>query len=94
MGPGGPGPGSQSQWAKETWYDVEFSNFALNGDNQVTAKLTIRESGSSGSPLLEEAMVVATGKYFDTIDTVLIGNAGTDRTFDVDDLKLTSGTGN
>jgi len=71
-------------WKKETWYEIIIT-FTSAQD----AKVTVRDA-DSGLALIEDraiGVVGLTGK-FEKLNVVVIGNGGTARAFDFDDISL------
>lgn len=76
---------ADTPWKKETWYEIIIA-FTSSSD----AKVTVRDA-DSGLALVEDrpiGVVGVTGK-FDQLNVVVVGNGGTARAFDFDDISLT-----
>lgn len=87
----------EAGWQKDTWYELIISDILPEaGSNVVRGKLTIREADDAKNVLLDGVSIESTGSTgrFVRMDTVVIGNCGTSRAFDVDDISLTSGSAN
>jgi hypothetical protein len=72
-------------WKKETWYEV-----IITFTSAEEAKVTVRDA-DSGLALIEDrsiGIVGVTGK-FTALNVIVVGNGGTARAFDFDDISLT-----
>ncbi len=81
-----------AEWQKDTWYELIISDILPEvGSNVVRGKLTIREADDAKNVLLDGVSIESMGSTgrFVRMDTVVIGNCGTSRAFDVDDISLT-----
>ncbi len=83
-----------SRWHKNIWYEVIITNIRPGGSGEgyPIASLSIAEldtSGAVGKLLVQNVPVgrIGTGA-FDKTDVLIAGNAGSARTFDVDDFIL------
>jgi len=80
----------EAQWQRETWYEVLITGIVPEpGSNRVVGKLTVREADGSKT-LLDAVPIESTGNTgaFAKLDTIVVGNCGTARAFDIDDLTL------
>lgn len=73
-----------SGWKRETWYEVII---AVTASDEAT--VTIREA-DSGAALVDQhrAGIIGSLGKFTQLNTVIIGNGGTARAFDFDDITL------
>lgn len=73
-----------SAWKRETWYEVVI---AITAPNE--AAVTVREA-DSGTALVDQHQAGVIGKLgkFTELNAVIIGNGGTARAFDFDDITL------
>ncbi|PAW78772.1 MAG: hypothetical protein B9S32_05155 [Verrucomicrobia bacterium Tous-C9LFEB] len=81
----------KAAWKKETWYEIVISDFSRDPNSPaVEGKVTIREAGEAPDILLEATPIRAFGTSgkFTKINVVVVGNCGTARAFDVDDLSV------
>ncbi|AHF94661.1 hypothetical protein OPIT5_23090 [Opitutaceae bacterium TAV5] len=83
-----------SRWRKGVWYEVVISYIQPNGTNEgdPVGKVSIKEldtNNAADKTLIQNVPVgrVGTGT-FTQADVIIIGNAGTARIFDVDDIIL------
>lgn len=79
-------------WDKETWYEIVISDIAKTSEAEVTGKVTIRKADDSHDILVENAPIGSIGGKgrFPFINVIVVGNCGTPKIFDIDDLLLKS----
>ena len=85
-----------SRWRKGEWYEVIISGIQLNGaaEGDPIGKLSIHklDAKATDSKILAQDVPIACigAGAFKQADVVIIGNAGSSRAFDVDDISLKS----
>lgn len=82
-----------AKWRKDRWYEVTVSATKTTGtgDAQPVATVWIHELGAASPAVLADglpAMRIGQSGTFEQIDSVIIGNAGSARSFDVDDIVV------
>lgn len=83
-----------SRWHKGVWHEVVVSGIGIDGarDGEEIGKVSIRELDTenlAGKTLVKDAPLACVGAgAFELADVIVIGNAGSARPFDVDDISL------
>ncbi len=81
----------KATWKKETWYEIVISDLSRDPHSAtIEGKLTIREAGDAPDVVIESAPIRSFGTTvkFTKVNVVVVGNCGTARAFDVDDISL------
>jgi hypothetical protein len=85
-----------SRWRKGQWYEVVVSGMRLDGqrNGELVGKISINKLDAKNEDtktLIQDVPLACVGEgAFNQADVVIIGNAGSGRTFDVDDIILTA----
>ncbi|MFH1498827.1 MAG: hypothetical protein ABII82_13480 [Verrucomicrobiota bacterium] len=88
---------SDSPWRKGQWYEVVVSGIRLDGqrNGELVGKISINQLDTKNEDtktLIQDVPVACVGAgAFNQADVIIIGNAGSARTFDVDDIILKAG---